>query len=448
MRLLPSYVLAWTIGKIEKSCIVMEAITLMWKQFFLLLSVSLALLASSGCSADAARSQVQRLVTQARLAQEASSPPVTPNHQLLVTGADGNLFLVDAETGKRFALTTDASVQRRYVQPTWSPDGEQIAWARLDGRRSTLEVSRFDGSERRALELPFAPFYFFWSPAGDRLAYLSNWMTPGEATIALRIVEFEEDGLAARTLAEGQPLYFSWSPNGEQLLTHIGNERVELLTLDGEAQSLRISGGQFPAPQWAADGERLVYAIADARQRLIVTDVTGQELVELTDYPGRVTFSLSPDGGRLAYVITEASVRSSTFGPLYIVDVDTLRTREVTSSPVLGFYWSPNGDQLAYLTAELINGRLGLRWNVWDGRRTTPYASFFPSSVYLENYLPFFDQYAQSHRIWSAEGDAFVFTGTLPDGRSGVWVQDIMAGSEPRLIGAGVFAAWSPTVSR
>lgn len=422
----------------------MGAIKPMWKRLALLFSLSIVLLTTSGCSAEAARSQVQRMVAQARLAQEASSPPASPENQLLVIGVDGNLFLVDAESGRRFALTTDASSQRRYLQPTWSPDGERIAWTRLDGRRSMVEISRFDGSGRAALEAPFAPFYFYWSPVGDRLAYLSNWMTPGQTSIALRIVEFEEGELTVRTLTEGQPLYFSWSPDGKQLLTHISAERVELLNLSGEAQSLRISGGQFPAPQWAADGEHLIYAIADARQRLIVADTAGQEQVELTDYPGRITFLLSPNGERLAYVITDQATRSNTFGPLYVVDVDTLRTREVTSNPVLAFHWSPAGDRLAYMTAEFIRGRVGLRWEVWDGRRSTPYTGFFPSSVYLENYLPFFDQYAQSHRIWSPESDAFVFAGTLADGRSGIWVQDVEAGSEPRLISDGTVAFWSP----
>lgn len=422
----------------------MEAIDPMSKRLFPLFSLTILLLLASGCSADAVRSQTQRLVSQARLAQEAGSPPASSENQLLVTGADGNLFLVDAASGKRFALTTDASARRQYLQPTWSPDGDRIAWARLDGRRSTLEVSRFDGSDRSELAVPFLPFYLYWSPTGERLAYLSNWMTLDQASMALRVVEFEDGAGSVRTLAEGQPFYFSWAPDGEQLLTHIGNERVELLNLDGESQSLQISGGLFPAPQWAPDGERLVYATADAQQRLILTDVEGEEQAELTDYPGRITFSMSPDGARLAYVVTERTSPSSTFGPLYVVDVDTLRTREVTSNPVLGFYWSPEGDQLAYHGVEFVGRRLGLRWYVWDGRRSNPFAGFFPSSVYLENYMPFFDQYSQSHRIWSPDGNAFVFIGTVPDGRSGVWVQHVEDGGEPTLIGAGVSATWSP----
>ncbi|MBE2237318.1 MAG: PD40 domain-containing protein [Caldilineaceae bacterium] len=403
------------------------------------------LLIAAGCAADGLPPQAQRLVSQIRLASEASAPPAEAANQLLVSGADGNLFLVDAATGARFALTTDASPQRQYLQPVWSPDGMQIAWARREGRRSFLETIRFDGADRRELDVPFLPFYLAWSPVGDRLAYLSNWLSLDQPSMALRVVEFDDDGGRARTLAEGQPFYFSWAPDGQRLLTHVGNERVELLSLDGVAESLQISGGQFPTPQWAADGERLLYATADAvRQRLIVTDLQGQELTELTDYPGRISFSLSPDGARVAYVVTERMARSSSLGPLYVVDVATLQTREVTANPVLAFYWSPSGERLAYLGLEFVAGQLGLRWYVWNGRTSTPFAGFLPSRAYLDHYLPFFDQYAQSHRVWSADSSAFVFAGTLTDGRSGVWVQKVVEGSEPAFIGPGVFAAWAP----
>lgn len=415
----------------------------MGKRLLPLLSLIAIMLVMAGCSAEAVRGQAVRLVAQARLVNEAAAVPDSPANRVLITGADGNLFLAAADGSERFALTTDASARRRYVQPAWAPDGQRIAWARLEGTRSFLETSRFDGSERTELTVPFLPFYISWSPTSDRLAYLSNWMSLDQPSMALRVVDVA--GGAVKTLAEGQPFYFSWAPDGQRLLTHIGNERVELQAIDGAQESLRISGGAFPAPQWAPDGERLVYATADAeRQRLIVTDVSGQELAELTDYPGRISFSLNGDGSRLAYVVTERDSTSATLGPLYVVEVDSRRTREVTANPVLAFYWSPTGDRLAYLGLEFISGRLGLRWYVWDGKQSTPYSGYFPSRTYLDSYLPFFDQYAQSHRVWSPDGSAFVFTGTLEDGRSGVWVQSLVEGSAPVLLGSGIFATWSP----
>jgi len=121
----------------------------------------------------------------------------------------------------------------------------------------------------------------------------------------------------------------------------------------------------------------------------------------------------------------------------------------LSDRPVIAFYWSPDGQNLAFLTLDTVNGRIGLRWNIWDGRATRQYAGFFPSQELLENYIPFFDQYAQSHRIWSPQSDAIVFAGTLENGNSGVWVQPTGASGDqeaepPVNIGAGVIATWSP----
>ena len=86
---------------------------------------------------------------------------------------------------------------------------------------------------------------------------------------------------------------------------------------------------RFPTPQWAADGERLLYATADAvRQRLIVADLQGQELTELTDYPGRISFSLSPDGARVAYIVTERMARSSSLGPVSYTHLDVYKRQD------------------------------------------------------------------------------------------------------------------------
>jgi TolB protein len=310
-------------------------------------------------------------------------------------------------------------------------------------------TSRFDGSERTILDVPYLPFYIFWSPTGKQLAYLSNWQVVDEPSMALRLVDVDAEGKTVKTLAAGQPFYFSWSPDGNRLLAHIDGERVEVYDVtadEAQAQSLIISGGAFSAPQWSATGEQLVYAVADEQtQRLLLTDPAGQPLQDLTDYTGRVSFLLSPDSRHLAYVTTETETEASTLGPLYVMDVETLRTRELSAEPVLAFYWSPDGEKLAYLALDRVSGRIGLRWNVWDGQVTREYAGFFPTRELLQNYLPFFDQYAQSHRIWSPESDALVFAGTLENGRTGVWVQPV--GDEtvaPVSLGTGVLATWSP----
>jgi TolB protein len=407
------------------------------------------LLFLAGCSPSLAREQVQRFLARPA-AVSSATPPADPDARILIEGEDGNLYVGSPDSPERFALTDDASPRRLYGQATWSPDGSMIAWSELrrDGYR--LNTSRFDGAGRQSLTVPYLPFYIAWNPNGRQLAYLSNWQAIDGPSMALRLVDVQEGGNTVTTLASGQPFYFSWSPNGERLLAHVDNERVEVYGLDGAAESLVISGGAFPAPYWSPLGEQLVYAVADERtQRLLLTDLAGETVQALTDYSGRITFSFSPDGEQVAYIATEDGATANTLGPLYVVETGSLRTREISDHPVLAFFWSPDGSKLALLALEAVNGRVGTRWYVWDGQTTRPYAAFFPSRVLLRDYLPYFDQYAQSHRLWSPDSSAFLFAGELENGESGVWLQRVDgAESPPVSLGPGVFATWSPAVRR
>jgi TolB protein len=404
----------------------------------------LALLLLAGCG-NPPSALLQRFGLRSAPASVTTAAPPTPANQLLVQGADGNIYLASPDGAQRFALTDDGSARRIYAQPTWSTDGSQIAWSRIDRRGSALITSQFDGSDRRELSVPFAPFYIAWSPRGDRLAYLSNWTVVEEPSIALRLVDVREGANQVQTLADGQPFYFAWAPDGEQLVTHIANERVERQAITGEQTSLVISGGAFQTPQWTPDGRSLIYALADTLQQyLVVTDLDGVVQQEVTDFDGQITFAASPDGTRLAYVPTARDVQANTLGPLYVVDLATQATRSITDRPVVAFAWSPDGRQLAYLTVEPLRNRVGMRWNVWDGSRRIAFSTFSPTSTFLNNYLPFFDQYVQSHRIWSPASDALVYAGWMSDGRSGIWVQPVQEGEAPVYAGPGVVASWSP----
>src|SRR4051812_47116556 len=116
-----------------------------------LLTLLLVLLA--GCSPALLRDQAQRFIVRPPAAQ-ASTPPSDPSNRILVQDTDGNLYIASPDGKERFALTDDGSRGRVYGQPTWSPDGERIAWSALTRGRSALLTSRYDGSERKELDVP------------------------------------------------------------------------------------------------------------------------------------------------------------------------------------------------------------------------------------------------------------------------------------------------------
>lgn len=400
----------------------------------------------TGCADPAMQAQFEQMVTTARQLEAARG--VESGNRLLVQGTDGNLYTVRPDGTDRLAITTDASPRRQYLQPTWSPSGEQVAYATVDSSngaaQSALVVSRFNGLATRRYPTPFAPFYIHWSPDEARLAYLSNWRGLNEQTIALRLLDLQEQAGEITTLAEGQPLYFSWSPDGTRLLAHIGNERLEFRAVNGESQALTLTAAGFPAPQWSGDGTRLIYALGDETgRRLVMTDPDGSALTELTTYRETIAFGLSPDGARVAYIITPRGVGTAAFGALYVVDANGGRTVEITDVPVFAFFWSPNGENLAYLTLDNSAGTLQLRWNVWDGQRTRAYATMVPSRTFLQGYLAFFDQYTRSMTPWSPDSSAFAYAAVEPSRGPGIYVQRL-EDDAPVRVGQGVYVAWSP----
>lgn len=173
-----------------------------------------------------------------------------------------------------------------------------------------------------------------------------------------------------------------------------------------------------------------------------------------------IAFVLHPDGRRIAALsttpaapdddITAVPVVQSRLNELpgnelVVVDLETGEVEPVADVRAVAWYWSPTGDHLLFATLEQEGtDQFFFRWNVWDGNEVTELDRFLPSATLLSDYLPFFDQYDRSIDVWAPDGSAFVYVGTDERGDSGVWVQTLEPGSEPVLVGPGVFAVWSP----
>ena len=367
-------------------------------------------------------------------------------NRLVMVAEDGNLYTMDPNGANRTRITADAT-GFNYLQPTWSPDGSLLAWTETGQQngaaRNFLVTANAMGGEQTRLEVPFAPFYMYWAPTGNRIAYLSNWLNNNTASMALRLVELGDEENSVQTLAEGSPFYFSWAPAGDSMLAHIENERLVLQSTSGNQQPLLDSSVGFPAPQWSASGEAFYFAVeADGARLLVSSSLDGSNVENITRFDGRVTFLLNSTDSLLAYVVTQSTINAPTFGPLYVVDLASRGTQQLSEEPALAFFWSPDGEKLAFLTAERGPTGLAFRWNVWDGTQTIRYEISRPSSTFYSQYLSFFDQYAQSMTIWSPDSRAFVFAGEIDD-VGGIWVQTLDR-EEPVLVAGGRFAAWSP----
>ena len=176
--------------------------------------------------------------------------------------------------------------------------------------------------------------------------------------------------------------------------------------------------GTFSVPVWTADGRTLVYAAVDADgQRLVARGADAQTERSLVPYDGLIAFVVSPDGRRIAFQVLEPERTL----PLSVIDVRTGETVEIIDSPIASFFWSPDGERLLYLEPDPLpdDTLLWFRWGVWDGTSSFVTPRFAPSQLISVEYLQFFEQYAQSMRLWSPDSRAFAYPGMSEERRGG-----------------------------
>jgi TolB protein len=361
------------------------------------------------------------------------------------------------------------SAQQRFQFPTWSPDSLSVAAIGVDRTGSGLYVVA-DGTTENAPEPLYAdaengPFYLYWSPDSSQISFLASHPDG----MGLHLVQ--ADGSAdSRLLTIGGPLYWQWTADSQQMLIHSGfagaTSRLELIAADGDGTGEAIADpGFFQAPGISADGRYLAYAeeIPGGSSRLAIVD-TQSEAVEQQRHAGLVALAWSPTANQLAFTNGTDSDSRSFVGPLRLMDAVSGEVQVLSEEPIIAYFWSPDGRYLAALSVARsgegdINAQSDkdvagkavqqqnlprLRLLVYDvtteeGRLLF---NFVPTFTFATQFLPFFDQYALSHRLWSPDSSALVLP-MVENGRNQIFVVNIVTGQK-RFLADGLMPFWSP----
>jgi Tol biopolymer transport system component len=132
-----------------------------------------------------------------------------------------------------------------------------------------------------------------------------------------------------------------------------------------------------------------------------------------------------------------------------LVDVHSGAIRNVSRAECMAFFWSPDGQWILQGVVDADQNCLAWYLVPTAGGEPTPLGSFWPTRDVLF-YLHFFDQYASSHPMISADGRHIAFAGYPAGGGQAdlsapprVWVRAIDGGAA-EAIAEGSFAVWSP----
>jgi len=387
-------------------------------------------------------------------------------------GIDGNVYVSDEGGDNQSQLTRDAKNQTNdfvaYQLPTWSQDGNQLAFIRSSGTTVTsssnimvANVSNNDVSEIYTSEMEH-PFYMLWSPDDTHVTFLSTSATQG----LLLLQSVSVDGNEHSIIDTGSPYYWSWAPDGRALITHSGGadasttpEHLAFLQMQDSnvvEDDLDVNPGSFQAPVWSPDGNHIaIPRTEDGKNEIILTDGHGEFESVVGNFSNYTAVGWSGNATKLAYIDGDiTSLNAGVIGKLNVVDIDTMQTTTAESDSVLAFFWSPSGRELVYFVPVLAAGsgsssatsqQLYLQTFILNAEtgESRELFTFQPTQQFV-SILPYFDQYHQSNTIWSPDSQNIVLSFIGQDDNPGIAVIDVTTAElSTKLLANGVLAFWS-----
>jgi Tol biopolymer transport system component len=219
---------------------------------------------------------------------------------------------------------------------------ERIAfWSDRAGDPDVFTMTA-DGGDVRNLGTPgWGDKRASWSPDGTQIAY-DSWHFP-QRDFDIWVMNADGSGKRQLTTSPLRDVLPAWSPTGEWIAfsrkrAHSLAENLWVIRPDGTGEHVYARGASGGA--WSPDGRRLAYSRGGHLY------VGRRRLTHSRSYDGAGAGAWSLDGRRILF--TRWPVGK--FGDIYVIDVKTGRTRQLTSArgDDTDASWSPNGRQIVF----------------------------------------------------------------------------------------------------
>jgi Tol biopolymer transport system component len=209
-----------------------------------------------------------------------------------------------------------------------------------------------------------------WSPDGTQIAFASN----RESDTGLQIYLMKADGSEQQRLGPVQPgdnSHPSWSPDGSQIIFQSkrdtngnvldDNSDLFLMNADGSEITLLVfHSTEDTEPVWSPDGKYIAFiSERSSRDEIYVMSPDGSNITQITDLNvSKTTLNWSGDSQSLAF---EGS------GDIYAVDVATKETTKIIglrNSNESGPVWAQGKDHIIFSSDQTSN------WNLYLADRS------------------------------------------------------------------------------
>jgi len=291
---------------------------------------------------------------------------------------DGNpeIYVMQADGTEPQNLTNDPAWD---VSPKWSPDGQQLAF--ISNRTGKFEIFVMDATSAQLRQLTNDPeaawggikqgsrwilmpdsSQLAWSPDGTRLAATHVLLNPtdhGWKESQIYLVNVDGSGTVPLTNARSNDFSPRWAPQGQQIaFLRQQYTMLTLMVVNADGVELLNLGADAFIFDWSPDGSRLAYVISQANnppdEIWVVRTDDGSPPKRLLQSDGgfagsQTTLVWSPDGTRLALVAL-AMMNDQFTQQLYLFWSDgsgLLRVTDALTVPAAPV-WSRDGQSLAF----------------------------------------------------------------------------------------------------
>jgi len=151
------------------------------------------------------------------------------------TGSPG-LYVVPASGGPSRAVGASG-----WQHPDWSPDNKEFVFVNQESTGTWIGVADTSGANSQMIwaSTTASASYPRWSPNGDRIAFTGRASNAGKTELWI----MGSDGANARAMTSSGVLeYFSWSPNGEEV-AYVRFDRGDVTLANGTIWILNTVSG-------------------------------------------------------------------------------------------------------------------------------------------------------------------------------------------------------------